>query len=183
MGAPSIVVQCASCTTFQVRQRTQSIKYACRLCGHAQSITRVYASSTVASEMRKITQTLNLVRGEAALAAGVNSMQELDNSQWDTPHSWYDSQPRPDERHEVEAFPNCELDSHTFPSASDPACPGNAQGQRREREEAGNSAMPSKWAKYLEAPPGQHERWENECQDDDHLYTGTIFPANGLATR
>mmetsp|Transcript_8911 Transcript_8911/g.16417 ORF Transcript_8911/g.16417 Transcript_8911/m.16417 type:complete len:197 (+) Transcript_8911:109-699(+) len=59
-----IVVQCGSCARFQVVQQPKSKKFGCRMCGEKNSVRRIYAGSTKASEVRPVCQRLNMRRGE-----------------------------------------------------------------------------------------------------------------------
>ena len=68
-----LCLRCYACGTFQSVQRTVRPKWACKVCTEKQSVLRSYCGSTVASDVRRAVQALNLARGrsDAALAAAV----------------------------------------------------------------------------------------------------------------
>ncbi|XP_052764842.1 uncharacterized protein LOC128206455 [Mya arenaria] len=57
------VVQCYSCSTFQVHQVKKALKWACKMCGEKQSIKKVFGRGTGA-ECRQHVQKLNTRRGD-----------------------------------------------------------------------------------------------------------------------
>jgi hypothetical protein len=67
-----IVVKCCDCDTWQVTQKCkpkgklQVVKWTCKLCNKAQSVTNIASSSMQAAELRPIVQELNLRRKDVA---------------------------------------------------------------------------------------------------------------------
>lgn len=58
-----LIVRCCKCGHFGVKQETKSAKWACKLCGEKQTQTRVYGTSSKASELRPVMQLYNMQRG------------------------------------------------------------------------------------------------------------------------
>ena len=61
-----LALQCFSCSTFIVQQRTKGKRWACRRCGVAQSYMRVFFASASAAQARAAVMQLNAKRGERA---------------------------------------------------------------------------------------------------------------------
>ena len=64
-----LCVCCAQCGKFQGQQRKKVSKWQCKVCGHKQSLVKVFAVSFEAKDIRKVVQDLNMTAGEAASVA------------------------------------------------------------------------------------------------------------------
>lgn len=70
MNAPPkfLALKCAQCNQFCVQQTTKNRKWACRLCGLKQSITKVFAGGDKAADVRVVVQQLATAAGSLRLA-------------------------------------------------------------------------------------------------------------------
>ena len=103
-------LQCFDCETFQVAQKTQQQKFACKLCGAKQSIVRVFATGA-AKDVRPVVQQLNMARAHADPESGVygeasHAPAPPQQDRWDqySQYDQYDQQQQQQQQQNQRAF-------------------------------------------------------------------------------
>ncbi len=64
-------VRCVQCEAIMAKQATKSDKWSCKLCGAKQTLTRVFAVSGSAKDIRQHVQQLNMARANQQAAKDV----------------------------------------------------------------------------------------------------------------
>ena len=158
-------LQCFQCETFQVAQKTQQQKFACKLCGAKQSIVRVYATGA-AKDVRPVVQQLNMARGHA------------DNAPYEAAsHGPAPQQPRWDQ---YPQYVQHEQHQHQHQHQHQQQ---HQQQQHLQQYAPAPPPQQGRWDQYLAPPPPQYEEEEEGGYDDPRFITSVEDRQRGKRKR
>jgi hypothetical protein len=167
-----VALKCAACGVFQSQQRRKDRKFACRMCGAKQSVTKVFAISHAAKDIRGVVQRYNELRSrgedipdDAREEGQEEEQQEVDK---DTPppqpgewQQWLD--PPKDDGEGVDDEADVEAEAVAASASRTPAArrgrakrPATTPYSRPAEPKSKSAASASsKWAVFLDEPNGQ----------------------------
>mmetsp|Transcript_29471 Transcript_29471/g.48209 ORF Transcript_29471/g.48209 Transcript_29471/m.48209 type:complete len:267 (+) Transcript_29471:120-920(+) len=144
-----IVVRCYSCRIHQAIQINKKGKFSCKLCGAAQSVKAVLASSTSSRDLREIVQDLNMKLQDEDLAREAIRQQEPARQE---PRQQLPRERQPELQQQSEAVPA----SRWFQFCTEPS--SSTVGASASAADTGgghvSSAASSRWAQFCTETPG-----------------------------
>ena len=157
-------LQCFQCETFQVAQKTQQQKFACKLCGAKQSIVRVYATGA-AKDVRPVVQQLNMARAHAdPYEAASHTPAPPQPARWDQYPQYFQHEQQQHHHHHHQ----------------------QQQHQQHQHQQQYAPALPpqqGRWDQYLAPPPPQYEEEEEGGYDDPRFITSVDDRQRGKRKR